>query len=103
MERLIMPTVSIRNISYRVFVPAYMESELISKKWQSELTGEAEKRIWFCSEPNTDDGSFGLIVDLRFEIVNFILLRYGQVALNAAFGIEKLNLCSCLDEAIRDL
>ena len=66
-------------------------------------TWQTEQWIRLGGHANTDQAGIRLIVDLGFPIVDFVLLRDWQITLNAAFGVEEFNLCSCLDEAIGDL
>ncbi len=46
---------------------------------------------------------FRLLVDLGLPVVDFVLFRYREVALDAALGVEELNFRAPFDEAVGDL
>ena len=49
------------------------------------ITWESEEWVWFGGDADADEGCLWLVVDLSFPVVNFVLLWYGKIALNAAF------------------
>ena len=67
------------------------------------LTGHSEQWIRFRGKTNSDNSRVQLVVDLGFPVIDFVLLWYRQIALNAAFGVEKFNLGAAFHKAIRNL
>lgn len=66
-------------------------------------TWQPEEGIGFCRYTNTDQGGIGLVVYFGLPIVDLVLFRYGQVALDTTFRIKELDLGSPLDKTIGDL
>ena len=81
-----------------MLVGGAIERERVSGKH----TWETEERIRFCGDADADEGGVGLVVDFSFPVVDFVLFGYGEVALDAAFGVEKLDLSAAFDETIGD-
>ena len=78
-------------------------SNSTSLRCSDELTRHAEERIGLGSEADAYRGGIRLIEDLGLPVIHFVLFWYRQIALDAAFGVEELNLGPAFDEAIRDL
>lgn len=71
-----------------------------SLEQKGKLTRQSKERVWLGGHTNSNKRVLGLFVDLGLPVVDVVLLGHGQVAHDGAFGIEKLNLGSGLDEAI---
>ncbi len=67
------------------------------------FTGHSEQWIRFSGKPNSDNSRVWLVVDLGFPVIDFVLLRHRQIALNAAFRVEEFNLGAAFYKAIRNL
>lgn len=66
-------------------------------------TRHSEQRIRFGTDTDPDHGRLGLIVDLRFPVVDLILLRDGQVGLYTTLGVEELDFCAPFHKAVCNL
>ena len=49
------------------------------------ITWKSEEWVGFSGNADANEGCLRLVVDFGFPVVNFILLWYGKIALNAAF------------------
>lgn len=64
------------------------------------IAGQAEERVRLGSHANTEQGAFGLFVNLGFPVVDVILFGNGQVAHDGAFRVVEFDFGSCLDKAV---
>ena len=55
-------------------------------------TRESEKRVGFGGHANADQSIVGLVEYFRFPVVDLVLLGHRQITLDAALGIEELDL-----------
>ena len=64
---------------------------------------KSEKRVRFRCKSDTEQCRFRFVVELCFPIVYFVLLRNGQVTLNAALRVEEFDFGPGFNETICDL
>ena len=73
------------------------------RKKLNKRTRQSKKRIGLGSHADADERSLRFVVNLRLPVVNVILLRDRQVALDATLGVEELDLGASLDKAVGNL
>ena len=67
------------------------------------LTRKPKQGVRLRSHADTQQCILGLIVDLRFPIVDLVLLGDWQVTHNSALGVKELNLCPSFYKAVGNL